>query len=149
MSPQWKSFLQRWIVTTLGVLLAAGIVDGVRADTLVSLLAASLLLGVLNAFLRPILMLFTLPLLLLTLGLFMLVINACLLYFVAHLVKGFYVADFWAAFKGALLISIVSLFSSLLIGKKEMRMETGRHRPPPPSRPNPPADSGSGPIIDV
>lgn len=150
MSGDWKSFLQRWIITTLGVLLAAGIVDGVRADTVVSLLAASLLLGVLNAFLRPILMLFALPLLVLTLGLFTLVINALLLYFVAHLVKGFQVTDFWAAFKGALVISIVSVFSNVVLGKHEVRVQGGRtQQPPSRSKPNPPPDTGSGPIIDV
>jgi putative membrane protein len=138
------------LTTTLGVLLAAGIVNGVRADTIVALLAASLLLGILNAFLRPVLMLFALPLLLLTLGLFTFVINALLLYFVAHLVKGFYVADFWAAFKGALVISIVSFFVNSLTGTKEIRTEPPRTvTPPRASRPKPPPDTGSGPIIDV
>ena len=60
MPDPWKAFLQRWIITTLGVLLAAGLVDGVRADSVVPLLAASLLLGILNAFIRPVLMLFAL-----------------------------------------------------------------------------------------
>ena len=150
MSDQWKWFLQRWFATTVGVLLAAGIVDGVKADSAISLVAASLLLGILNAFIRPILMIFALPLLVLTLGLFTFVINALLLYFVAFLVKGFSVVDFWAAFKGSLLISIVSLFTNLVIGKKEVRTEvrTSR-RPARGARPNPPADTGSGPIIDV
>lgn len=147
-----REFVQRWVVTTLGVLLAASIVDGIRADNALSLVAASLLLGVLNAFLRPILLLIALPLLILTLGLFTLVINSLLLYFVAWAVKGFYVADFWAAFKGALLISIVSLFANAVMGKKQIRVEARRGRPlrrqrtPPPS---PPKDTGSGPVIDV
>lgn len=145
MSERSTSFLQRWVATTLGVLLAAKIVDGVRAESWQSLLAASLLLGILNAFLRPILMVFALPLLVVTLGLFTFVINALLLYFVAHVVKGFAVQDFWAAFKGSLVVSVVSLFMNAVIGKREKTS-----RPPPPrSRQKPPPDTGSGPVIDV
>lgn len=144
MSGSTRSFLQRWFVTTLGVLLAAGVIDGVRADTLVSLLAASLLLGILNAFLRPILMILALPLLVLTLGLFTFVINALLLYLVGNLVKGFHVYGFWAALKASVLISIVSLIASSAFGKRELPP-----RSPPPPRPGPPSDIGSGPVIDV
>jgi len=118
MSAAWKSFLQRWFITTLGVVIAAGVINGVRADSVVALLAASLLLGILNAFLRPVLMIVALPLLLVTLGLFTFVINALLLYFVSNLVKGFYVADFWAAFKASLLISFVSVLSNIMLGEK-------------------------------
>lgn len=146
MSPAVKSFLQRWLVTTLGVLVAANIVNGVRAENLVSLLGASLLLGIFNAILRPILMFLSLPLLILTLGLFALVINAVLLYFVSDLVKGFHVVDFWSAFKGGLVVSIVSIFANLLFGKKEARIQVRKTATaPPPSK----TDTGSGPIIDV
>lgn len=146
MSPAAKGFLQRWFVTTLGVLAAAGIVDGVQADGSVPLLAASLLLGVLNAFIRPVLLILALPLLVLTLGLFTFIINALLLYFVANLVKGFYVADFWSALWGAILISIVSVIANMMLGKP------APERPaPPPRAPRPPGppNTGSGPIIDV
>jgi len=149
MSPTIKAFLSRWFVTTLGVLAAANLVDGVKADNLVALLGASLLLGVLNAVLRPLLMLLSLPLMLVTLGLFTLVINATLLYLVADLVKGFHVLDFWSAFKGGVMISVVSLFANLIIGKKEVKV---RKSPPPPRPPSPPPsniDTGTGPIIDV
>jgi putative membrane protein len=148
MSDGAKAFLQRWFVTTLGVLVATGIVENVRADGMVSLLAASLLLGVLNAFLRPILLIAALPLLIFTFGLFTIVINALLLYFVSHLVKGFYVADFWTAVKGAILVSIVSIFANMMLGKKRVPVE---HRRPPQNngRPQPPTDTGSGPVIDV
>jgi putative membrane protein len=143
MSGGWKSFFERWLTTTVGVLLAAGIVNGVRADTIVALLAASLLLGILNAFLRPILMLVALPLLVVTLGLFTFVINALLLYLVGNLVKGFHVADFWAAFKASLLISFVSLIANIVFGKKEVPASRRTDRREPPS------DTGSGPVIDV
>ena len=148
MSPGAKSFLQRWVITTLGVLAAASIVDGVRAETALGLIGASLLLGILNAVLRPVMMLLALPLVLITFGLFMFVINAALLYFVGWLVKSFYVQDFWAALKGAVVISIVSLIANLLIGKEQPRararveVRRGSGRKPPP-------DTGSGPVIDV
>ena len=146
MSPAVKEFLQRWLVTTLGVLAAANIINGVRADNMISLLGASLLLGVFNAVLRPVLMFLSLPLLILTLGLFTLVINAVLLYFVSDLVKGFHVVDFWSAFKGGLVISIVSIIASMLFGKKEARIQVRKTTStPPPSK----TDTGSGPIIDV
>jgi putative membrane protein len=144
MSESTSSFLQRWLVTTVGVLLAAGVIDGVRADTIVSLLAASLLLGILNAFLRPVLMILALPLLVLTLGLFTFVINALLLYVVGNLVKGFHVQSFWAALKASVLISIVSVIASSAFGKKELPPHSSG---PPPGRP--PPGTGSGPVIDV
>jgi putative membrane protein len=144
----WKSFLQRWFVTTLGVLAAAGMIQGIEARDVLSLLAASFLLGILNAFLRPVLLLLSLPLLFLTFGLFTLVINALLLYLVSSLVKGFYVADFWAALKGALLISVVSIIANMMLGTKVQRRTSEPPRPPPPpNRPQPPG--GTGPIIDV
>jgi putative membrane protein len=147
MSPGVKSFLQRWVVTTIGVLLATGVVDGIVANSMVALLAASLLLGILNAVLRPFLLLVALPLLILTLGLFTIIINSLLLYWVGALVKGFYVADFWSAFKGSLLISIVSIVANVTLGKKSVRLET-RSVPRPADSP-PRQDTGSGPVIDV
>jgi|SRR3954469_15837673 putative membrane protein len=147
MSPAAKSFLQRWFVTTLGVLAAANLVNGVHADNLVALLGASLLLGIFNAVLRPVLMLLSFPLLLLTLGFFTLVINAVLLYFVSDLVKGFHVLDFWSAFKGGVVISIVSITANMIFGKKQLRVKTTTSSSPPPKRPK--IDTGDGPVIDV
>jgi putative membrane protein len=100
-----KEFLQRWLITTVAVLVAAHIVPGIEYTNVTDLFVASLLLGVLNAIARPILMLLSLPLVILSLGLFLLVINAGLLYFVGWVVKGFNVAGFWSAFFGALIIS--------------------------------------------
>jgi putative membrane protein len=145
--PNWKSFLQRWFITTLGVLAAAKIVQGVSAGDWQSLIIASLLLGILNAFLRPLLLFLSLPLLLVTLGLFTFVINAALLYFVAFLVHDFHVVDFWAAFKGGIVISLVSMAANLLIGKNKPSIKIKTSTPPRP-RP-PPPNTGSGPVIDV
>lgn len=147
MSEGAKSFLQRWFVTTLGVLAAAQVVAGVQADSAPALLAASLLLGILNAVLRPILMVLALPLLLVTLGLFTFVINALLLYLVGSLVKGFHVTGFWPAFKASLLISFVSLVASLMIGKNKIAVRASAARRPSSSADKP--DAGSGPVIDV
>jgi putative membrane protein len=142
-----KAFLQRWLVTTLGVLAAANIVDGIKAGDWQSLLVASLLLGILNAFLRPALLLLSLPLLLITLGLFTFVINAGLLYFVGRIVQNFHVLDFWAAFKGGIVISLVSMAANLLIGKNKASIQVKTSRTTP--APRPPRDTGSGPVIDV
>jgi len=137
-----KTFLLDWFATTLGVLVAANVVAGVKADTTPALLAASLLLGILHAFARPLLTLLTLPLVVLTLGLFMIVINALLLYLTGELLKGFAVADFWSAVKGAVVISIISFLVKLLLGGKEARVRTARV-----GRKG--GEKSGGPVIDV
>ena len=125
--------------------MASQIVPGIHAHNWQGLLAASLLLGILNAVLRPIMVILSLPLLILTLGLFLLVLNAALLMLVGKLVGSFDVAGFWAALFGGIVISIVSLVANGLIGKPEKRPAASE--PPTPPRRPPPA--GKGPIIDV
>jgi putative membrane protein len=142
-----KRFLQRWLINTVAVLVAAQVIPGIEYDTLAALLVASLVLGILNALLRPLLLLLSLPLVLFTLGLFTLVINALLLMFVGQLVKSFHVADFWAAFWGGLIISVVSLVLNTLTGTGEHRIEM---RTRGPDRPGKDSDGdGGGPVIDV
>lgn len=148
MSPAVKLFLQRWVINTLAVLVAANIVKGIGYDGMGSLIVASLLLGILNTFLRPIMLLLSLPLLIFTLGLFTLVINACLLYAVGAMMKSFHVDTFWAAFWGALVISIVSLVVNTLLGTNRIKVETQRARDGRNDQ-NPPAPGGGGPVIDV
>ncbi len=143
----WKPFLQRWVITTLGVLVAANIVRGIRYDTLMGLFAASLLLGILNAFLKPVMLLLSLPLLIASLGVFALFINAFLLFVVGQVVKSFHVDTFGAAFWGGLLISVVSIATSALLGSPDSRIAIRRSRRDLP--PQPPRDAGSGPVIDV
>jgi len=140
-----KKFLQRWIITTLAVLVAAHIVAGIHYDTRTGLIVATLVLGILNAVVRPIMVLFSLPLLIFTLGLFWFVINALLLYWVGQHIKDFHVDDFWAAFWGALIISLVSLLLNILTGTGNARIQFQRGNKPPP----PPKDDGKGPVIDV
>ena len=143
-STKARSFLQRWIVTTLAVAVAANVVPGITYSDPIGLLLGSLLLGILNAFLRPFLLFLSLPLLLVTLGLFTLVINAALLWLVGTVLNSFHVRDFSAAFWGGLVISLVSVAINVLLGRPAKREEkSGDH----PTR-KPPSDGG-GPIIDV
>ena len=144
MSPKLKKFIASWLINTLAVAVVSNIIPGIHYNKLSDLLIASLLLGILNAVLKPILMLLALPLLVFTLGLFMFVINALILYFVGVLMRPhFYVDTFWSAFWGALVISVVSMVLNTLTGTGSSRVEVRRHRPPP-------SDSGGGgPVIDV
>jgi putative membrane protein len=134
-----KQFLKRWAATTLGVLVAAAVVPGLRYDNAVTLLVASLLLGFLNGFVRPVLLLLSLPVLLATFGLFTFVINALLLWCVGSLVKGFHVDGFWSAFWGAIIAGIVSWMAGFFLGGDNAR--TVRRSKVTPG--------GDGPVIDV
>ena len=103
-------FFIRWFVTAVSVFVAAWIVPGIDYTSFTGLAFASLLLGMINALVRPLLLILCLPLILVTMGLFILVLNALLLWFVAGILPGssFTVAGFWAAFWGGLVISVVS-----------------------------------------
>ncbi len=138
-------FFQRWAINTLAVLVATHVVNGIHYDTVTSLFVASLLFGILTTFLRPLLFLLTLPLVVVTLGLFVLFINAALLYLVGSLVKNFHVDGFWPAFWGALVISLVSLVLNTLTGTGEGRVRVRRSAPGT----KPSGGDGNGPVIDV
>lgn len=109
-------FLIRLIVNAIALIAVAYIVPGVHVSGYVGALIAALILGIVNAILRPILFLISLPLEVLTLGLFTLVINALLFWLVAALNVGLTVNGFWPAFWGALVMTIVSWILSLLTG---------------------------------
>ena len=112
-----SAFVIRWLVTTIAVLVAAHLVPGIGYDGWGALLGASLLLGIINAFVRPILLLLSLPFIIVTMGLFIFVINALLLLLVSKIVPAFQVAGFWSAFFGAIIISLVSwILSSFFRG---------------------------------
>jgi len=142
-----KRFLQGWAINTLAVLVAAALLPGIDWVKWQDLLLASLLLGVLNAFVRPLLMLVALPLLIFTLGLFMLVINALLLLLVGQIVHGFTVKTFWWAVLGSIIISLVSLVLNTVTGTggSRIHVQRGSGQSRPPKR----DDDGDGPIIDV
>jgi putative membrane protein len=130
----------------LAVLVAVVLLPGIHYRSTTDLFVASLLLGILNAFIRPILLLVALPLLILTLGLFMLVINACMLGLV-HVLMGahFEVDGFGWALLGAIIISVVSTALNLMTGGAKSRFSLRVQRRPPGNRP----DGGNGPVIDV
>lgn len=113
-----SNFILRAAIAAVGLWLATLWVDGIVVDTPGTLLLAALLLGVVNAFVRPIVLLLTLPFLLLTLGLFLLVVNAAMLGLVSAFLPGMHVAGFWPALWAALLVSFVSWTGSAIFGPK-------------------------------
>ncbi|HVY71189.1 MAG TPA: phage holin family protein [Verrucomicrobiae bacterium] len=146
-----KAFLQRWLINTLAVLVAVYLVDGIKYSKPLDLCVASLLLGILNALLRPVLLVLSLPLVIFSLGLFMLVINGLVLYLVGYLLKPhFYVTTFGAAFWGALVISLVSLILNSLTrsGDSQVEVKWGKGRPNDKKRDDD-DKNGGGTIIDV
>ena len=104
--------LVRWLVLALGVMLATKVVPGIACDKGTTLIAVVLLLSFFNAILKPLLVLFTLPFILLTMGLGVVLINALLFLLVGHLVNGFVVEGFWPALGGSLVVSVTNLIVS-------------------------------------
>jgi putative membrane protein len=111
--------LLRWLISAFSVMATAYIVPGVHVANFWSAFIAALVIGLINALIRPLIILLTLPVNILTLGLFTLVINALMFWLASSIVKGFDVANFWAAFWGALVFWLVSWLVNGLIGTKE------------------------------
>ncbi|MFA5287389.1 MAG: phage holin family protein [Candidatus Omnitrophota bacterium] len=107
-------FLIRWGINALSILIVAHIVKGIEVSNTAVVIVVALLLGIINAFIRPLIILVTLPINILTLGLFTLFINAAIFYFVSTIVKGFVITGFWPAFWGYILFSIISFLLSSL-----------------------------------
>lgn len=114
-------FLARAVFAALGLALAAYLLDGVSYDSLVTLLIAAVLLGVVNAILRPILFILTLPLTIVTLGLFLLVLNAAMIGLVAALLPGFRVDGLVAGILAAIITGVASWIGALVIGDAKKR----------------------------
>lgn len=121
----------RWLVITTAIILASILIPGIRIDSLPTAVIAAGILGLINIFIKPVLIILTLPLNIITLGLFSFIINAFLLKIVAWFVTGFEVNGFLAALLGALVISLVNWFANRFI----VRTKT---RPPRPNSPNSP-----------
>jgi putative membrane protein len=128
--------LIRWVTLTAAILVTAYLLDGIRVTGVFSALAAAALLGILNAFLRPIALILTLPVNVLTFGFFTFVINAVLLKLVSGIIRGFEVIGFWPAIFGSVLISLVS-------GALNMMVQKQARRGPPGARPS------DGNVIDL
>ena len=121
------AFVIRWVATALAIGVAAQVLPGIQVDGLWAAIVAALLLGLANVTLRPILLLLTLPLTVVTLGLFALVVNGAMLVLVASVVKGVHVAGFGSAVLGAILISLVgSLLTWLLQPRPRVHVEVQR-----------------------
>lgn len=103
-----KGLLVKWVILTIAIMCASYMIDGIVVRSFSSAFFAAAILGILNAFFRPFLILLTLPINILTFGLFTFVINAFLLKMVSGVISGFYVFGFWSAVFGSLAISVVN-----------------------------------------
>jgi putative membrane protein len=120
-------FLLRAAISALGLWVASQLFDGLHFATTTKLVLAAVLLGVVNAFVRPLAFILTLPITVLTLGLFLLVLNAGMVALVAWLVPGFQVSGFWTAVGAALIVSLVSWAASSIIGSNgQVEIFTGK-----------------------
>jgi putative membrane protein len=145
MSHPFLQLLLRWSILALGVTIAQKIVPGITCDDAGTLVIVVLVLSFFNAVLRPLLVLFTLPFILITMGLGIVLINAFLFLLVAKLVDGFTVSSFWAALGGALIVSVTNLILSKMLGAKRAAEPKDRPRNNRPGRGGP----GGGDVIDV
>jgi putative membrane protein len=117
-----KGIVIRWLILTAAIMFASYVIDGIQVKGFFTALFAAAILGILNAFFRPILIILTLPINILSLGLFTFIINAILLKMASGVISGFEVYGFWSAVFGSLLISMVSWALSSFINEKG-RME--------------------------
>lgn len=135
-----KQLLLRWLVLAIGVMLATNIVHGIRYDDALTLLCVVVLLSFFNAILKPLLVLFTLPFIIVTMGLGVVVINALLFLLVGRILQPHFIVDgFWSAVGGSLVVSITNWFASAFV-----RSAQNDRRPPPPPK-SPKGDD----VIDI
>lgn len=113
-----QGLILRWLLLTVAIMFATYLVPGIQVAGFSSALFAAAVLGILNVLLRPLLIVITLPINILTLGLFTFVINALLLQMVSGVVSGFYVHGFWSAVLGSLVISLANWFLNSFINEK-------------------------------
>ena len=112
-------FLIRWVINALILMLLPYIVSGISVASFLTALVTAMVLGFLNVILKPILLVLTLPINILTLGLFTLVINGLLFWFVGSFIRGFEVVGFWPAFWAALVYSIISILINMIFDSKK------------------------------
>lgn len=136
--------LVRWSVLALGVALSTKIIPGIHCDGAFTLLCVVLMLTFFNAILKPLLVFFTLPFIVLSLGVGLIVINAGLFYLVGRIVNGFTVTGFWPAVGGALVVGVTNMLVSRLL-----RGNRSAQRPRTPNPPSGEGSSRSGDVIDI
>ena len=113
-----RGLLVRWLILTAAIIAASYLIEGIQVAGFFSAFFTAAILGILNAFFRPLLIILTLPINIMTLGLFTFVINALMLMMASGVISGFEVHGFWSAVFGSLVISIVSWFLSSFINEK-------------------------------
>lgn len=109
----------KWVLNSFALYFVMKLIPGIQIDRFQDLLVATLVIGLLNAFLRPVIILLTLPVTMMTLGLFTLVINGLMFYLAAYLVRGFHVTGFGTAFLAALIFSLFSFVLNMVFGTKK------------------------------
>lgn len=119
-----KGFLLRVVLNTLAIAIAPSFIPGVEVDGIVPAAAGGLLLAIINAVVRPVLVILTLPITIFTLGLFILVVNGLCFWFVAYVIDGFRVTGFWPAVFGSLVVSVVSWIAGALAGETKVTVIT-------------------------
>ncbi|MGC3981194.1 MAG: phage holin family protein [Steroidobacteraceae bacterium] len=120
-------FCLRAAFAAVGLWLASGILDGLHFDNAQTLVMAALLLGVINAVVRPLVLILTLPITVVTLGFFLLVVNAGMLGLVAWMLEGFTIASFWTAVGASLIVSFCSGIAAALAGGVKIHFDIKRH----------------------
>jgi len=103
-----KWLMTKWLILTISIMIASYLIEGIKVSGFFSAFFAAAILGILNVFFKPVLLILTLPVNILTLGLFTFVINAMILMMASGVIKGFYVSGFWSAVFGSIVISIIS-----------------------------------------
>ena len=111
-----RGFLLRLLITALGLWVADQLLSGITITGTGALIISALLLGIVNAVIRPVILILTLPLTVLTLGLFVLIVNGISLAIAAWLVPGFHIAGLWSATLGAIIVGLTSWVASAFIG---------------------------------
>lgn len=144
MNHSMRQRLVRWAILALGVALATRIVAGITCDNALALIIVVLLLSLFNTILKPVLLLFTLPFIIVTMGLGVIVINALLFLLAAKLVQGFDVEGFWPAVGGSIVVSVTNFVVSRFVGNAAPAARTGPRTPDAPIRSAP---SGAAPRV--
>jgi len=146
MNATFPQLIIRWLILAVGVTVATHLIPGIVVESRMALFVVVLLLSFFNAILRPILVFFTLPFIVATMGLGMLLINALLFLLVGRLVEGFHVSGFWAAVGGSLIVSVTNYLIGALLrsGGAVGRPRNGGGRPGDGPPNGPASGSGSG-----
>ena len=148
MNPAVKKFLQTWLINTFAVLVTVTVLPHFHCEPKWAVFLVSLLLGILNTFVRRYMILVALPLVIFSLGLFLVVINGCLIYMVDWIMgTTFEVDGFGWAMLGSVFIGVISLILNVVTGNSNAQLKVRRQQRPPDTRGR--DDGGDGPVIDV